>query len=37
MPASRSIETTVIAIEPVGSGYRVTLDTAGNPAEVETI
>ena len=29
-------ETTVIAIEPVGSGYRVTLDTAGNPAEVET-
>lgn len=29
-------ETTVIAIEPIGSGYRVTLDTAGNPAEVET-
>lgn len=29
-------ETTVAAIEPVGSGYRVSLDTAGSPAEIET-
>ncbi|MFA5564688.1 MAG: NAD(P)/FAD-dependent oxidoreductase [Acidimicrobiia bacterium] len=29
-------ETTITGIEPVGSGYRVTLDTAGNPAEIET-
>jgi len=29
-------QTTIIAIEPVGSGYHVTLDTAGNRAEIET-
>jgi glutathione reductase (NADPH) len=29
-------ETTITAIEPVGSGYRVTIDTAGRPDEIET-
>jgi glutathione reductase (NADPH) len=29
-------ETTITAIEPAGSGYRVIVDTAGNPAERRT-
>lgn len=29
-------KTTIADIEPARSGYRVTLDTAGNPAEIET-
>jgi glutathione reductase (NADPH) len=29
-------ETTVTAVEAVGSGYRVTIDTAGEPGEIET-
>src|SRR5690606_19142238 len=29
-------ETTVTAVEAVGSGYRVTFDTAGEPGEIET-
>ncbi len=29
-------ETTITAIEAAGSGYRATLDTAGNPAEIDT-
>ena len=29
-------ETTITSIEPLGSGYRVTLDTAGHHAEIET-
>jgi glutathione reductase (NADPH) len=29
-------ETTITGIEPVGSGYRVTLDTAGTRAEIDT-
>jgi glutathione reductase (NADPH) len=29
-------ETTITSIEPVGSGYRVTLDTVGGHAEIET-
>ena len=29
-------QTTITAIEPTGSGYRVILDTAGNPTEVDT-
>ena len=29
-------ETTFTGIEPAGSGYRVTLGTAGNPAEIDT-
>ena len=28
-------DTTITAIEPVGSGYRITLDTAGNRTEIE--
>lgn len=28
--------TTITSIEPVGSGYRVSLDTAGNPTEIKT-
>lgn len=29
-------QTTITAIEPTGSGYRVILDTAGNPTEIDT-
>jgi glutathione reductase (NADPH) len=29
-------ETTITAMEPVGSGYRVAIDTAGTTAEIET-
>lgn len=29
-------ETTITDIQPVGSGYRVTIDTAGRPAEIQT-
>ncbi|MCB1006186.1 MAG: NAD(P)/FAD-dependent oxidoreductase [Acidimicrobiales bacterium] len=29
-------QTTITAIEPASSGYRVTLETAGDPAEVDT-
>jgi glutathione reductase (NADPH) len=29
-------ETTITGIEPVGSGYRVSIDTPGGPAEFET-